>query len=362
MKPLDMAAEAFGVSPATEVIELRAGNINNTYYVRSGKGEYILQRVNKNAFKDPQALMRNIFLVTEFLAGKMKEAGEDPEDRVLRFLRTGDGEALYVDGEGQYWRAYHYVGRAVAYNQVEKPEHFRQAGKAFGHFQRMLADFPARELTETIPNFHNTVSRYRDFEEAVRRDAAGRAHEVRDLIGAMREREWVCHLIVDRIESGEIPLRVTHNDTKINNVLLDEVTGEEKCVIDLDTVMPGAAAYDFGDAIRFGANTGNEDEEDTGKISLNLDLFRLFAQGFVSETAGILTEKELESLVDGVRVITTEQVMRFLTDYLNGDTYFKIRYPLHNLVRSRAQMALLLDVEKKYDDMRRIVRSVMAEG
>ena len=361
MTYFDSAVEAFGLSPAENVQELRAGNINNTYYLRCPAGEYILQRVNKNAFKDPQALMRNIFLVTEYLAEKLRALGQSPEGRVLRFLTTSAGEPLFVDGEGQYWRAYHYVGHAVAYNQVEKPDHFRQAGKAFGKFQRLLVDFPARELTETIPNFHNTVSRFAAFEESVARDAAGRAHEVRDLIDAMRQRERVTHLIVDRIASGEIPLRGTHNDTKINNVLLDEVTGEEKCVIDLDTVMPGAAAYDFGDAIRFGANTAAEDEPDTGKISLDLDLFRLFCRGFVGETAGILTPAEIDSLATGARVITTEQVLRFLTDYLNGDTYFKIRYPEHNLVRTRAQMALLLDIEKKYDAMRGIVSDIASE-
>jgi len=361
---LNAAVAAFPFEGAVETCdELHAGNINNTYYLRtrdnSGAAhEYILQRVNKYAFKDPQALMRNIGLVTRHLEKAIAAGGEDPADKVLRFITAGNGTLLFTDAEGQYWRSYHYVGHAVAHNRAESPVLFSQAGKAFGKFQRLLIDFPAAELTETIPGFHNTRKRFFTFTRSVEADAAGRVKADEDIIDEVFSRRRAMCQIVDKIESGELPLRVTHNDTKINNVLLDEETGREKCVIDLDTVMPGVAAYDFGDAIRFGASTAAEDEEDTGKISLDLDLYTAFCEGFVGETAGILTPAEIMSLPLGVRVITTEQVTRFLTDYLDGDKYFKIRYPEHNIVRARAQLALLRDVEKKYGAMCEITRKI----
>ncbi len=337
-----------------EIKQLTAGNINRTYRVRVGGRRYILQNINVNVFRDPDALMNNIAGVCDHLRKKLP-AGADPERETMNFVDTRDGKHYFLDEDGKYWRMYLYID-AISYQSITKPGLFYKAGKAFGHFQSLLSDYPAETLAETIPNFHNTPSRFADFVNAVKNcKFPERLEESKELIDILTAREKLAHVATDAIKSGEMPLRVTHNDTKLNNILMDEKTDEGLCVIDLDTVMPGSVLYDFGDAIRFGASTAPEDEPDTSKISLDLELFDEFTRGFLEGTDGALNECERSLLPEGAMLLTYEQAMRFLGDYLNGDTYFKIDYPKHNLVRARAQVTLLLDMENKISQMHDIV-------
>ena len=241
--------------------------------------------------------------------------------------------------------------------EADTPEAMKKSGYAFGNFQYLLSDFPAEKLHETIPDFHNTVDRYAKFEQAVQKDVMGRVKEVEAEISFIKEREKDCHYFGDLLAAGEIPLRVTHNDTKLNNVLFDKASGNAICVIDLDTVMPGFAAHDFGDAIRFGASTAAEDEKDLNKVSCDMTLFEAYFNGFMEGCRGSLTDKEVEALPMGAKIMTFECGMRFLTDYLQGDTYFKIHYPEQNLDRTRTQLKLVKDMEEKWDIMARIVRN-----
>lgn len=339
--------------------ELTSGNINNTYhltYDENGiKKEYTLQHINKYVFKKPAEVMLNIERVTTHLASSYAAAGIDPSRRVLTLIPTTDGNTLFQDAEGNYWRAYNYISGASAYDAPQKDAHVFETGRAFGEFQRMLSDFPADVLYPTIPDFHNTTRRFYGFVASVAADNAGRVRKIDDEIEFIFERRRMMGEIVRKLESGALPLRVTHNDTKINNVLIDDATDKAICVIDLDTVMPGSSLYDFGDAIRFCASTAAEDEADLSKITLDMDAFRLFTEGFLSEVNGFLSPEELHNLPLGVLVITCELAMRFLTDYIDGDLYFKVRSPEHNLIRARAQMKLLTEMEQKRDQMQKIV-------
>ncbi len=242
---------------------------------------------------------------------------------------------------------------------VERPEEFYESALAFGRFQKLLADYPAESLHETIPNFHNTIDRVEKFQKAVEADVMKRAADVREEIRFVLDREADCHILCDMLAAGEIPLRVTHNDTKLNNIMLDHKTGKGICVIDLDTVMPGSALYDYGDSIRFGANTGAEDEKDLSKISCDLELFALYTKGFIEGCGGSLTEKEIRMLPMGAKLMTLECGMRFLTDYLEGDHYFKIHRPEHNLDRTRTQFRLVKDMEDKWEKMQEIAESFL---
>lgn len=345
---------AFGKRPVSYE-ELNEGLINTTYRLLFSDDDtdnsYILQRINTVAFKDPDSLMHNIFLVTEHIRAGLEREGVDPNRHVLNFVRTNDGERLYRDAEGGCWRAYCYVGRATAYNVIENPRMFREAGRGFGEFQTRLLDFPADRLVESIPHFHDTPRRYQALCDAIRADKAGRVKDLGEEIAFVNARVDRMGEIVDRLATGELPLRVTHNDTKLNNVLLDDETDRALCVIDLDTVMPGSVLYDFGDAIRYGANTVAEDEVDTDKVGFDMELFEAFTRGFLEETAGNLTASELHLLPLGAEIMTLELVIRFLTDYVEGDVYFKTKYPGHNLVRTHAQMRLLTEMEKRMGDM-----------
>ena len=269
---------------------------------------------------------------------------------------------MHRDATGDYWRAYRYIDNAVPYDVLEKPRHYYEIGRAFGEFQRRLRTFPAQRLHETIPDFHNTTRRFYAFVAAVAEDRAGRVDALEDEIEFFFERRKMMNEIVRRLKTGELPLRVTHNDTKSNNVLIDQETDEAICVIDLDTVMPGSSLYDFGDAVRFGASTAAEDEEDLSKIGLDMEKYRLFTEGFLRETNGFLTEKEIGLLPLGVKVITCELAMRFLTDYIDGDRYFKVNSPTHNLARAHAQMKLLTDIEVKEEEMYRVLMEIIREG
>ena len=335
--------------------EFGSGHINYTVKVVTDAGcEYVLQRINKYVFKDPVRLMVNASAVTNFLRDRV----EDPR-MALHFIPTHEGEFYFLDNEEEYWRMYDFVG-GFCLDAPESEEDFYQSALAFGRFQELLSDFPADTLYETIPEFHNTVDRYRQLKASVKVDSCGRVAEVREDIDFLLSREETAGCLQKMLEAGELPLRVTHNDTKLNNVLLDRNTRKSLCVLDLDTVMPGLSLYDFGDSIRFGAATAAEDEPDTSKMELDLHLFEVYTRGYL-EAATALTEKEVQMLPMGALVVTLELASRFLKDYLDGDLYFKTAYPEHNLVRARSQMKLAADMEKKLPEMNRIVAEVVAQ-
>lgn len=326
------------------------GHINATYLVKTDEEQYILQRINHHIFQDVPGLMRNVERVTAFLAEK------DPDPRHSLHLVPAKDGAAYVEAEGEFYRMYDFVHDSICLDAPETDEDFYQSAVAFGSFQRQLADFPASELTETIPHFHDTPNRYRALRAAIEKDALGRAASCREEIEFALTREADAAVMMNLLAAGELPLRVTHNDTKLNNVMLDAKTRKPLCVIDLDTVMPGLAANDFGDSIRFGANTGAEDEKDLTKISLSLARYEAFARGFLEACGKALTPKEIETLPWGAKLMTLECGVRFLTDYLEGDTYFRIHRPEHNLDRARTQFALVADMEKKWTQMCDIVK------
>ena len=335
------------------------GHINDTYRVtfqtEQGIRRYILQKMSQVVFKKPVELMENVSKVTSWLCKKITENGGDPERETLNLVNTKTGMPYYVDETGEYWRVYLFIEGATCYNVVKNDNDFYQSALAFGHFQRLLADYPAETLHETIPNFHNTPDRMRIFRETLRKDVCGRAKDVQPEIRFIEEHEKLSHVLYDLLEQGRLPLRVTHNDTKLNNIMIDDETGRAICVIDLDTVMPGLSAYDFGDSIRFGASTGEEDERDLSKVSCDLHLYEVYVKGFIEGCGGALTETELDMLPWGALLMTFENGIRFLTDYLDGDHYFRIHREGHNLDRCRTQLKLVSDMEKKLPEMQKIV-------
>ena len=335
------------------------GHINDTFCVSVDTGaarpvRYILQRVNRYVFPQPEHVMENIARVTDYLRGIIAAAGGDPARETLTLVKTTDGGDYYVDPDGGLWRVYLFIEDTISRDLPDTPELFALSGAAFGRFQRQLEGFDASVLHESIRDFHNTPARYAQLMDAVRHNAAGRLGDVGpELAFCMGYGEEV-HTLLRALDAGEIPLRVTHNDTKLNNVLLDAKTGEGVCVIDLDTVMPGLAAYDFGDSIRFGANTAAEDERDLSKVTLSLEMFEAFVRGFLSEAK--LRPRERELLPMGAKLMTLECGMRFLADYLNGDKYFKVHREGHNLDRARTQFKLVRSMEENWDAMMEIVR------
>ena len=326
------------------------GHINATYLAVTVSGRrYILQKINHHTFRDVAGLMENITSVTEFLRTKT----DDPRS-VLTLVKTADG-ASYLHAQEGYWRVYDFVEDTICLQQPETDEDFYQSAVGFGTFQQLLAEFPAEKLHETIPNFHNTPDRYRAFLETLERDPMRRAAQVQPEIEFALARQSEMAALQTALKAGELPLRVTHNDTKLNNVLLDAKTRKALCVIDLDTVMPGSSLYDFGDSIRFGANHSKEDEKDLGKVNFDIDLFEAYTRGFLEGAQGSLTEAELEYLPWGARLMTLECGIRFLTDYLEGDHYFRIHYPEQNLDRARTQFKLVSDMEAQFDRMAAVV-------
>ncbi len=316
---------------------------------------YIVQRMNDGIFKNPDELMENVMNVTSFLRKKIIAAGGDPDRETLNVIPTKDGKNYLTDENGDFWRCYIFIEDATSFDQVEKPEDFYNSAVAFGNFQRLLADYPAATLHETIKNFHNTVSRFADFKKAVEEDVAGRARDVQKEIQFVLDREADCHVICDALAKGELPLRVTHNDTKLNNIMIDNRTGKGLCVIDLDTVMPGSSLYDYGDSIRFGASTGAEDEQNLDLIWCDLELFEIYTKGYVEGCGGSLTETEVRMMPMGAKLMTLECGMRFLADHLQNDIYYKIHRENHNLDRARTQLKLVADMEAKWDEMNAIV-------
>lgn len=346
---------------AMKAVRYGSGHINDTFLLTLKKkdhqeGRVILQRMNKSIFTNPEALMENILGVTSFLRKKIVENGGDPERETLNVIPAKNGKPYFIDSEGEYWRCYTFIEDATSYDQVECPEDFYQSAVSFGNFQRLLADYPAETLHETIKGFHDTKARFEVFKKAVEDDVCGRAASVAKEIQFVLDHEEVANVFGDLLAKGELPLRVTHNDTKLNNIMLDNKTRKGICVIDLDTVMPGLAMNDFGDSIRFGASTGAEDETDLDKIWCDMELFDRYAKGFIEGCGGKLTTKEIELLPMGAKVMTFECGMRFLTDYLQGDIYFKIHREHHNLDRCRTQFKLVSDMETKWDTMNEIIK------
>ena len=350
----------------TGIHEITTGHINRTYRLSftqadGAKTDYILQRISTQAFKHPEQVMENVLLVTEHIRSALEAHGEDASNRVLRVIPTRDGSPLFTDAEGGAWRVYNFIRNAHSVDVVESSEQFRAVGRAFGDFQNMLSDFPIERLHDTIPDFHNTVRRIANSEASVAAASPERREAAAEEIAFALARKGAMGRIVAMIDAGVIPLRVTHNDTKCNNVMVDDATGEPLCVVDLDTVMAGSSLYDFGDAIRFGASTAVEDEPDLDKVHLDMELFSAFAEGFISRTARGLTLAELEILPLGALVICYEIGLRFLTDYLDGDIYFRIEYPEHNLVRARCQFKLLTSMEVHQRDMEATVQRLIAK-
>lgn len=334
--------------------QIKSGHINETYVISTDTGaSYVLQWINRYVFPNVDALMNNMRAISRFLRCRSEEMA------MISYMDTLDGDSYYDDGRGGCWRAYRFVDNSICIQRPESDEDFYECARAFGHFQYALREFPAEELAETIERFHDTPDRYRLFREAVERDEKGRLAEVGPETAFVLEREErACQLHRMRV-SGCLPVRATHNDTKINNVLLDKDTRRAICVIDLDTVMPGLSAFDFGDAIRFGASTAAEDETDLSRVSLDLELFRVFTRGFLRACPS-LTAEEIEALPLGAYTMTLECGLRFLTDYINGDKYFSIEREKHNLDRSRTQFKLVEDMESKWEEMERIIREEAA--
>ena len=334
-----------------------SGHINETYLVETDLDKrYILQKVNTITFPDPEGLMNNIILVTDHLRKKDPTPGH-----VLTLVPTTDNRYYMLLTGNQLWRMYEFIGGGVCLDRAETQEDFRLSGKAFGLFQRQMADFDPSKLTEVIPHFHDTPGRYLDFHKALEEDKENRAHTVSKEIGFYLEREESAGKMTAMQQNGQLPLRVTHNDTKLNNVMLDKETREPLCILDLDTVMPGLAANDFGDSIRFGASTAAEDEPDTEKVHLDLTLYEAYTKGFLGACGKSLTRSELETLPDGARLMTLECGLRFLTDYLEGDIYFHTARDNHNLDRTRTQMALVRDMEAKESHIRKMIQRIAAE-
>ena len=334
---------------------MNVGIINSTYHVfvdiESCISEFVLQKINSYVFKRPDQIMSNIGLVTEHISSKDEDAIH------ITYNKTGDGLNYYIDKDGSVWRVCNYI-ESLTYDACDDLAVIKNAGSAFGSFQNSLNDFDASKLYETIENFHNTKLRYEKFFIDIKADEYNRVVKVFNEIEFLKNVHKKAIKLVEMLENDELPLRVTHNDTKINNVLFDQKTGDSIAVVDLDTVMPGLMAYDFGDAVRSCANDVTEDETDLSKVNFNLDKFSAFSEGFIGATRDIITENELKSLPLGALTMATELAVRFLDDYITGDKYFKTLYKEHNLTRARVQIALAKDILNKFDKMNDIVLSI----
>ena len=354
-----LAAFDFG-GQVVGAVRYGAGHINDTFCVHTQPGEdpcrrFILQRVSTAAFHNPEQLMENIAGVTAFLSREIAAAGGDPQRETMTVVRTRDGKLLYLDPAGGAWRVYTFIEGTICLQSAETPELFEASARAFGRFQRMLKDYPADTLYETIPRFHDTEDRLAKLKAAADADPMGRVKEVGPELDFVRAREGDCSVALQALREGKLPLRVTHNDTKLNNVLIDRKSGQGICVIDLDTVMPGLSINDFGDSIRFGANHCAEDETDLSKVNFDLSLFDVYTRGFLEGAGGALTPAELDYLPWGAKLMTLECGIRFLTDYLEGDHYFRTSRPGQNLDRCRTQFKLVADMEAQWEAMKAVV-------
>ena len=334
------------------------GNVNDTFQLTYDQGgvrlHYALQRINSNVFKDPVAVMDNVARVTDHILGKIRAAKAETRKRTLRLLRAHDGKPYAFDDRGNCWRAYVFVEHARAYEVLASPEQAFRVAQGFGEFQKQLSDLKGR-LNETIPDFHNTLKRVNTLEAAIKADSCNRVKSVQREIDFVLSRKEECGKLLELHQQGAIPERITHNDTKANNILIDDLSGEAICVIDLDTVMPGLSLYDFGDMVRSGTNPAEEDEIDLNRVGMRFDMYEGFYDGFINTAGSILTEAEKEMLPFSAKLITLEIGMRFLTDYLMGDVYFKIRRPQQNLDRSRTQFKLVESIEAQMNKMQALL-------
>ena len=355
-----LGAFDFG-APVVGAIRFGAGHINDTFVVHTQPDNcccrrFILQRMSPAAFKRPDQLMENIMGVTEYLGREIESRGGDREREALRVIRPRNGEPYYTDSANGAWRVYPFVEDTICYQTAETPALFAASGRAFGHFQRLLQGYPAQTLHETIPHFHDTEDRLAKLKAALAADKLGRAAECRQELDFVLAREADCSVALQALRDGVLPLRVTHNDTKLNNVLMDRDSGEGLCIIDLDTVMPGLSINDFGDSIRFGANHSAEDETDLSKVNLDVSLFEAYTQAFLEGAGGTLTAAEIDYLPWGAKLMTFECGIRFLTDYLEGDVYFHTTRDGQNLDRCRTQFKLVSDMEAHWDELAEIVK------
>jgi len=359
-----LGAYDFG-APVVGAMRYGCGHINDTFCVHTQPVDdccdcFILQRMSAAAFKHPDQLMANIVGVTDYLGEKITQAGGDRSREAMEVIRTRKGEDYYTDSQGGAWRVFPFVDNTYCYQTAETPELFAASGRAFGKFQRMLNGYPAETLYETIPHFHDTEDRLAKLKAAVEADTMGRVKDCGPEIDFVMARQADCSVALQALRDGVLPLRVTHNDTKLNNVLIDKATGEGLCVIDLDTTMPGLSINDFGDSIRFGANHCAEDEKDLSKMYIDLDLFAAYTEAFLEGAGGSLTDAEIAYLPWGAKLMTLECGIRFLTDYLVGDTYFRIHREGQNLDRCRTQFKLVADMEAHWDEMNAIVAKYRA--
>lgn len=347
-----------------DVREFGSGHINKTYLVtfnnEGAEQRYILQQLNANVFKNIDILMKNVFRVTSYLRDVIKEYGGDPDRETLHYIKTVDDKEYYhLQDDDSYYRAYVFVRDSISFNTAENADMFKSSGEAFGKFQRLLSGFDVDSITETIPHFHDTPWRYNnEFLPAVKANASGRLDTCQPEVEFVNKYAQQMDRLTSMIESGELPVRVTHNDTKLNNVMFDKDTKKCVCVIDLDTVMPGLALYDFGDSIRFGASTATEDETNLDKVEMDLDYFKAYAQGFLGEAGEHFNQAEKDNLAFASLLMTLECGMRFLTDYINGDVYFRTEYPQHNLDRARNQFKLVADMDAKMEQMEQIIKNI----
>lgn len=346
--------------------QLSGGHINTTYLVTTVQenqtNKYVLQKINKYVFKNPEEVMQNIVSITNFIKDKISSIGQNYKRKVLNFFKSTDGKPFIIDENGDYWRMYEFIDQSVCYNNTSDLKIIEETGKAFGEFQLHLDDYPIEELYITIKNFHNLPMRYDYFDQVIKIDRFDRANKVSSEIESFFILENYVSQLNLMLENGELPYRVTHNDTKCNNVLFDKNTNKKLCVIDLDTVMPGLVAFDYGDAIRCIANLSKEDEKDLSKVKLDLNRFKAFTKGFIGIVGDKLTDKEKATLYLGPISIATELALRFLTDYLEGDVYFKIDYPEHNLDRARCQLALAKDMLLKIEKMKEVINDCLNEN
>lgn len=335
------------------------GHINETYLVQLKEGnsikKYILQKINNHIFKDVEGLMNNIVYVTNFIQDKLRKQNIDPSNKTLTVIYTKDDKPYFKINES-YYRLYIYIDNTVTFQIVKSSNDFEKCALGFGEFYNLLSGFDASKLVEVIPDFHNTKKRYQDFLLAVRNDKCDRVKTCLEEIKFIQDREKYYNLIVDMLEKNAIPLRVTHNDTKLNNILFDEKTKDPMAVIDLDTIMPGSICYDFGDSIRFGTNTSFEDEKDLSKVHFDFNLYKIYLNAFLSSLGNSITQTEKNNLALGSIMMTIECGMRFLADYLEGDHYFHTSYINHNLIRARTQIKLVAEMEKSFDKMNSLIQ------
>ncbi len=343
------------------------GHINDTfaatYGTAGGRRRFVHQRINKEVFKDPPALMCNIARVTRHIRARLeRESAADIGRRVLTLVPTRDGADFLIDDRGEYWRTYEFIEGATTYDVVDTPARAAEAARAFGEFQRQLVDLEGPPLAETIPDFHTTPLRLEAFRRAVEADVAGRASGVADEIRRFERYAPLADSVLSLVRAGAVPVRVAHNDTKINNVMIDEDTGAAVCVIDLDVVMPGLSLDDFGDLVRTSVCYAKEDDRDLSKVEVELPLFEALVRGYVGAVGDLLTEGETASLVLAGKVMTLECGLRFLADHLAGDTYFRVHHEGHNLDRARVQLSLLDSIEANERAMEKIVADMVSAG